>query len=234
MKTGRLVNLTALVCAAALAVYFGMRCQRFQRELAALQRRTAVGMTRKESLERDMRELEQRLAVVSQRLCRAEAQYEEEQKTHDPLRAQISKMSAQGLRHAREAAQNQERIQQLQKALIETETKQRAALADNQNLAAEKQDLLGRLKNSEVERLKGDEAQAGLRDRLATAGQLLASMSNELAVTRANAEEAFRTIADQLSKIRDLQARLAASAPPSADGLTNAPSPVAVPESRPQ
>ena len=223
MKTGKLVSMAILGCAAALAVVLGMRCQRLQREMAVLQQRAAVGVTHKESLERDMRELAQQLTAISLRLGRAEAQYEEEKKIHDPLRTQIEKMSAQGLRHSREATRNQEQIQQLQKALAEAEAKQRTALADNQNLAAERQDLLSRLKKSEMERLKGDEAQAGLRDRLATSEQMLARMSNEVAVTRANSEEAFRTIADQLGKIRDLQTRLAAAAPPPAASSTNAP-----------
>jgi len=48
------------------------------------------------------------------------------------------------------------------------------------------------------------ETQTDLRARLAAAEQQAADLSNEVAVTHANLEEAFRTIANQLSRIKAL------------------------------
>ena len=210
MKTGRILYIVALAGLAWLALSFGIRNLDLRREMdrlqkvAAGQRRAAAGTPNAGVLEREAQERERQMTAATQRLCRAEAQYEEEKRTHDPLRAQIEKMNAEALRHNREAAQNQERLQQLQKAVAEGETKQRTALAEHQAVVAERQDLLTRLKNTEAEKQKAIETQTDLRTRLVATEQQMAGLSNDVAVTRANLEDAFRTIAELMSRIRVL------------------------------
>ena len=210
MKTSRILYIVALAGVAWLALSFGMRNLDLQRELdrqqkvSAAQRRAVAGTPNLGVLEREVQDLERQMAAATQRLYRVETQYEEERSTHEPLRAQIEKMNAEALRHNREAAQNQERLQQLQKAVAEGETKQRTTLAEHQAVVAEKQDLLNRLKNTEAEKQKGLETQADLRTRLAATEQQMAGLSNDVAVTRANLEDAFRNISELMSRLRVL------------------------------
>lgn len=157
------------------------------------------------SWEAQRRQWEAILQDSSQQVTQARARMEEEMSTHEPLRAQITKMQAAAIRQAQEADLNRDRTQQLRKSLDQMDEKLRILTAEQQALAQEKQDLVTRVKNRDAELQQSVEQGNLLRARVATMEQNHASLSNELAGARRNIEDAYRTIAAQRQQINSLQ-----------------------------
>ena len=159
-----------------------------KREPLALQKRLDHLSTAEKKDAALMRELEQALQAESNRTAAAEAKYQEEKSTHDPLRAQIERMMAAAIRRNADTTNDQRRIADFSRSLRESQDAV-------QSLTTSKKNLTRRVEILEDERQEAALTLSGLRVQLATAESCAASLSNAFLAAQADMAKMEQTLA---------------------------------------
>ena len=199
MKNSTAVMLLILILGLALAAAGGMLVAlRLHRALGEEKQRVDSLTNRVERLALELKpfgeglaDVERRLAAASNRAVAAEAKYEQERKTHEPLRQQIERLTEKGVLAAGDVARRDEQMAGVKRALEQSQNALSAAVASNRTLAANVQEF-----SAETQKTVG--RQSELRTQVDTLQSTLAAVSNELTRTtlavmaldrRANAAE---------------------------------------------
>jgi chromosome segregation ATPase len=224
MKNSTAVMLLILILGLTLAAAGGAWVSlRLHRALGVEKQRVDALTNRVERLALELKpfgeglaDVERRLAAASNRAVAAEAKYEQERKTHDPLRQQIERLTEKGALAAGDVARKDEQMAAMKRALEQSQTALSAAVASNRVFAASLEEL-------SAEKQKTFGRQSELRTQVDTLASSLATVSNELTRTtlavlamdrRANAaEQSALTFSNEAATARSLlkeaQARIA-------------------------
>ncbi|MBN1673569.1 MAG: hypothetical protein JXR37_21160 [Kiritimatiellae bacterium] len=194
MKTVRILAVLVLAVLAGWCLFFRRQSAQWRAELRAEHEQAGALTERVERLTRDLRAeqalrsgLETALLTESNRADRAEAAHKEEQATHDPLRAQLTRLIEQQNRQAQELSAGKEHSRKLAESVKQAEAAETA-------LKAEKEKLVETLARLAAEQKRQQEAEAALRTELTAERGRVAGLSNELDRVRTELDQARQKV----------------------------------------
>jgi chromosome segregation ATPase len=195
MKTARTqwLILGLLLLGAAALVLHQHRALRAERaKTTELTRRLDRLSVRQKSVGNGVTVLEERLRVMTEKAVEADARYQEERRTHEPLRQQIQRMQESEMRASGESARRADELSRLSRSLEESRAAVRELTASNRLVAAAAEAL-------RAERDRGVQAQADFQEALRAAQTAAAAFSNRWVKARAEAadEEKKATAAER-------------------------------------